>query len=124
VQQLSRQQHIVVDTESTSTDPRWAEIVGYSFAWEPGSGYYVPVRAPIGERKLDPQLVLDMLRPVLEDPAIGKIGQNIKYDLIVLRNAGIAMAGVAFDTMVADYLLDPGERNHSLDDLSRRYLNH
>jgi DNA polymerase-1 len=124
VKQLSNQPQIVVDTETTSTNPRWAEIVGYSFAWEPGSGFYVPVRAPAGERHIEPQVALDMLRAVLEDPAIAKVGQNIKYDIIVLRNVGVRMAGVAFDTMVADYLLDPGERNHSLDDLSRRYLNH
>lgn len=124
VQQLSGQQRIVVDTETTSTSPRWAEIVGYSFAWEPGVGFYVPVRAPAGQRHIDPQAALELLRPVLENPAIAKVGQNIKYDIIVLRNVGVTMAGVAFDTMVADYLLDPGERNHSLDDLSRRYLNH
>lgn len=124
VGQLSSQQRIVVDTETTSTNPRWAEIVGYSFAWQPGAGFYVPVRVPAGERHLDPRVALEALRPVLENPAIVKVGQNIKYDLVVLRNVGVNMAGVAFDTMVADYLLDPGERNHSLDDLSRRYLNH
>jgi DNA polymerase-1 len=124
VEQLSSQQRIVIDTETTSTNPRWAEIVGYSFAWKPGSGFYVPVRAPAGERHIEPQVALDVLRPLLENPAIAKVGQNIKYDIIVLRNVGVRMAGVAFDTMVADYLLDPGEQNHSLDDLSRRYLNH
>ncbi len=124
VSQLRKQPWVVVDTETTSTNPRWAEIVGYSFSWEAGSGYYVPVRAPAGERHLDPQATLDALRPVLEDPSIAKVGQNLKYDVIVLRNVGVKMAGVNFDTMVADYLLDPGERNHSLDDLARRYLNH
>jgi DNA polymerase-1 len=124
VEQLSSQRQIVVDTETTSTNPRWAEIVGYSFAWEAGSGFYVPVRGPPGAKLIEPQVALDALRPVLENPAIAKAGQNIKYDIIVLRNVGVRMAGVAFDTMVADYLLDPGERNHGLDDLSRRYLNH
>lgn len=124
VRELSQQRRISVDTETTSTNPRWAEIVGYSFAWRPGLAYYIPVRAPTGEPQLDPILVRDSLRPVLEDPKIEKIGQNLKYDIIVLRSAGIAVGGVAFDTMVADYLLDPGERNHSLDDLAKRYLGH
>ena len=61
---------------------------------------------------------------MLEDPAVEKIGQNLKYDMIVLRGAGIELAGMAFDTMVASYLLDAGQRNHNLDDLAKRYLNH
>ena len=61
---------------------------------------------------------------MLEDPAVAKIGQNLKYDMIVLRAAGIALAGVTFDTMVASYLLDAGRRNHNLNDLAKRYLNH
>ena len=66
----------------------------------------------------------DALRPILENPAIAKIGQNLKYDIVVLRSAGIALRGVAFDTMVADYLLDSGERTHNLDHLARKYLAH
>jgi DNA polymerase-1 len=67
-------------------------------------------------------VVLGALRPILEDPTVEKIGQNLKYDLIVLRGAGIRVAGVGFDTMLADYLLQAGERNHNLDELARRYL--
>ena len=104
--------------------PRWAEIVGYSFACKPGEAYYVPVRGPAGDRVLDPPRRSTALRPVLENPAIAKIGQNLKYDMIVLRNVGVTLAGMAFDTMVASYLLDAGERNHNLDDLAKRYLNH
>jgi DNA polymerase I len=124
VRELSQQKRISLDTETTSTNPRWAEIVGYSFAWQPGLAFYIPVRAPAGEPQLDPVAVKDALRPVLENPDIEKIGQNLKYDIIVLRSAGIRVRGTAFDTMVADYLLDPGERNHSLDDLAKRYLGH
>jgi DNA polymerase-1 len=124
VRELSQQKRISVDTETTSTNPRWAEIVGYSFAWQSRLAFYIPVRAPAGEPQLDPALVKDALRPVLENPDIEKIGQNLKYDIIVLRSAGIHVRGTAFDTMVADYLLDPGERNHSLDDLAKRYLGH
>jgi DNA polymerase I len=124
VRELSGQPRISIDTETTSTNPRWAEIVGYSFAWQPGEAYYIPVRAPAGEPQLDPALVRDALRPLLENPQIAKIGQNLKYDIVVLRSAGIRVRGTFFDTMVADYLLDPGERNHSLDDLAKRYLGH
>jgi DNA polymerase-1 len=121
---MAQQKRISVDTETTSTNPRWAEIVGYSFAWEAGVAYYLPVRGPHGETVLDPVETLALLRPVLEDPNIEKIGQNIKYDMVVLRGAGVAMAGISFDTMVADYLLAPGERTHSIDDIARRYLKH
>ena len=124
VQQLSQQSQISIDTETTSTRPRSAEIVGYSFAWQEGDACYIPVRAPEGDPQLDPATVRDALRPVLENPDIQKVGQNLKYDMVVLRSAGIALRGIAFDTMVADYLIVPGERNHSLDDLAARYLDH
>ena len=71
-----------------------------------------------------PSETLEALRPVLENPAIGKIGQNLKYDMIVLRSVGVKLAGVAFDTMVASYLLDAGGRSHNLDDLAQQYLDH
>jgi DNA polymerase I len=122
VQQMSRQKAVSIDTETTSIHPRFAEIVGYSFAWNEGEAYYVPVRAPAGEPQLDPQQTLETLRPFLEDPQIKKVGQNLKYDMVVLRSAGVEMAGAHFDSMVASYLLDAGERNHSLDELAARYL--
>ena len=111
-------------TRKRPLSPTQADIVGYSFAWKPGEAYYLPVRAPEGEPCLDPAATLAALRPVLEDPAVGKIGQNIKYDMLVLRGAGVELQGVEFDTMVASYLLDAGERNHNLDELALRYLNH
>ncbi|HEV3004627.1 MAG TPA: DNA polymerase I [Pirellulales bacterium] len=124
VEGLSRQPRISVDTETTSVSPTAADIVGFSFAWEDDQAYYVPLRAPVGEPRLDATAALAALRSVLENPAIGKVGQNLKYDQIVLRAAGIEMAGVEFDTMVASYLLDAGERNHNLDQLAERYLQH
>ncbi|MEX2026558.1 MAG: DNA polymerase I, partial [Pirellulaceae bacterium] len=124
VAEMARQKQIVFDTETTCVLPRWAEIVGYSFCWKAGEAYYVPVMAPAGEPRLDAAAVRDMLRPVLENATIEKVGQNIKYDAIVLRTIGVHLVRAAFDTMVADYLLDPGERSHNLDDLSRRYLGH
>lgn len=122
--QMSEQKRLVLDTETTSIQPRWAEIVGYSFCFQPGEAYYIPVRAPATDPQIDPAIALSLLRPVLENPAIEKVGQNIKYDMVVLRTAGVELKGAAFDTMVADYLLDPGERTHGLDDLARRYLRH
>lgn len=122
--EIRQQGGMVVDLETTSIFPRWAEIVGVALAWRAGEGWYVPVSCPPGEPRLELAAVLSLLRPVLEDPAIAKIGQNLKYDMVVLRSHGVALRGLKFDSMVADYLLAPGERNHSLDDLARRYLRH
>jgi DNA polymerase I len=122
--ELQTQTSISLDTETTNVWPRWAKLVGLSFAWNDREGCYLPLRAPAGERHLDPVTTLAALKPVLEDPSIEKIGQNLKYDMIVLRAAGIEVAGVAFDTMVASYLLDAGRRNHNLDELAQTYLGH
>ncbi|RIK72733.1 MAG: DNA polymerase I, partial [Planctomycetota bacterium] len=124
VSQLEQQAQISIDTETTDVSPRHAEIVGYSFAWKPGQAFYVPVRGPAGSRLIDPRHAADAVRPVLENPAISKIGQNLKYDMVVLRSAGIELRGVVFDTMVADYLIDSGERTHNIDHLAQKYLCH
>jgi DNA polymerase-1 len=124
IKQLEQQQLISVDTETTHVSPRCAEIVGYSFAFKPNEGYYIPVLGPAGDRVLDPKITLAALKPVLENSAIHKLGQNLKYDAIVLRNVGVHLAGIAFDTMIANYLLDAGGRSHNLDDLAQKYLNH
>lgn len=115
---------ISIDTETTDINPRLAEIVGYAISTVAGEGYYIAVRGPDSEQVLDPSEVAGLLKPILEDPAIAKIGQNLKYDLVALRSAGIELRGVKFDTMVASYLLDAGERSHNLDQLSMRYLDH
>jgi DNA polymerase-1 len=114
----------VIDTETTSVAPRLAELVGISFCFRAGEAYYVPLRAPAGEAVLPWPEVREILRPALESESLAKVGQNLKYDLIVLRVHGVHVRGVAFDTMVADYLLDPGQRSHNLDELAERYLNH
>ena len=107
VAEMRRQPRIAFDTETTSTNPRFAELVGCSFAWRDGEAYYVPLRAPQGEPQLELPAVLEILRPVLEQDPPKKVGQNAKYDVIVFRSAGIKVQGVECDTMVADYLLDP-----------------
>lgn len=115
---------IAFDTETTSTNPRDAEPVGYSFAWGAGQAAYVPLRAPGHSVTLPPSAVNAAIAPIMADAAIFKVGQNIKFDIIVFRTQSIEVAGLLCDSMVADYLLDPGQRNHSLDDLSKRRLKH
>lgn len=124
VAELATSPLLSVDTETTDLNPRAAEIVGYAFSTKPGEGYYVAVRGPAEDTVIDPELAADKLRDILENPSIAKIGQNLKYDLVVLRGANIRLAGITFDTMLASYLLDAGERTHNLDHLASRYLDH
>jgi DNA polymerase-1 len=124
LKELRQQKRIAFDLETTSLSPLEAEVVGLAFSWEPGVAHYLAVRGPEGTPLLDPAATLDKLRPVLEDPGVAKVNQNIKYDLLVLRAQGIEVQGVAGDPMVADYLLHAGERSHGMEDLSRRYLQH
>ena len=124
VAELGRQKMFSFDVETNSVRPRWAETIGYSFSWSDGQAFYLPVQAPPGERHLDAADTLRALRPILENPAIGKLGHDLKNDMIVLRAAGVELAGARFDTMIASYLLDAGERNHTLDELALRYLDH
>jgi DNA polymerase-1 len=121
---LRGQKRIALDLETTSLEPRRAEVVGYAFCWQPGEAYYLAVRGPEGEARLDPTATLNQLRPILENPEVAKVNQNIKYDWMVLRQNGVALRGVAGDCMVADYLLHAGERSHNMEDLASRYLNH
>ncbi len=121
---LEQADGFAVDTETTSQDPMLADLVGISLAHKPHAGVYIPLRhSYIGAPpQLDAGLVLERLRPLLEDPAVPKYGQNIKYDIIVLQRQGITLRGVACDTMVAGYLLNPSRRAHNMDALAREYL--
>jgi len=120
--ELSQQEEFAIDTETTSLSPMDAKLVGISFCWEPERAHYVALMAPGGMRPLSKKQTLERLKPLLEDAGIRKIGQNLKYDLIVLRNAGIELRGICFDTMIASYLLDPSGRRHNLDELSEELL--
>ena len=124
VQNLLKAEFISFDTETTSAMPRWAELVGISIGWEKGHAAYIPVRAPLGEKTIEESAVCELLRPLLGCDSILKIGQNLKYDIVVMRGCGMEISGPLFDTMVADYLIDPGQRNHSIDELAKRYLDH
>ncbi len=124
LEELRRQPKFCVDTETTSLDPLRAELVGLSFAWKAGEAYYLAVRGPMGAQVLDPAATLAALAPILGDPEIEKVGQNLKYDMLALARAGVEVAGPVTDTMILSYLLESGERNHSLDQLSQRLLGH
>ena len=117
VEYLLLQKEICFDTETTSLDAMNAELVGLSFSYVEGEAYYLPLEA---DRK-EAQALLEMLRPVLENPAILKIGQNIKYDLLVLKNYGIEVKGTLYDTLLAHYLIEP-EGKHGMDWLAQQYL--
>jgi len=114
------------DTETTSKRPVEAELVGLSFSCKKDEAFYIPVgHADPGESgQLDCRTVLDTLTPVLTNPDIGKVGQNIKYDWIVLLRYGIDLKGIIFDTMLASYLLNPSRRVHSLDQIALDLLDH
>jgi DNA polymerase-1 len=124
LKELKKQKRFAVDLETTSLSPREAEVVGYAFSWKEGEAYYLAVRGPKSAAVLDPAATLDKLRPILEDPSVAKVNQNIKYDLMVLRSQGVAPAGVAGDPMVAHYLLHAGQRSHNLEYLAQEYLHH
>ena len=124
VKEWCQSEKISIDVETTSIQPARAEIVGYSLSTQPGQAYYVPVRGPAGQQVIQPPDAIRCLKPLLENTHVKKIGQNLKYDLVVLRRAGIRVAGVAFDTMIASYLLEAGRRGHSLDALALHYLGH
>ncbi|EFK07658.1 DNA-directed DNA polymerase [delta proteobacterium NaphS2] len=117
---------LAIDTETTGTDPMRADLVGVSFCLKEGKAFYLPV----GHHYLGvPAQVSwpdarDVLKDVLEDDAVLKVGQNIKYDACVLKRHGVSLSGISFDTMIASYVINPGLRQHNLDALAQRYLNH
>ncbi len=115
---------VSIDTETTDVRPRWASLVGIAISTGPEGACYIPLRGPAGAQTLPQEDAIAALRPILENPELPKLGQNLKYDAIVLRNANVALRGAAFDTMIASYLLDAGSRSHSLDELAARYLDY
>ena len=121
---LGRAELFAFDTETTSLDYMRAEIVGLSFCIEPGTAAYVPLRHvyPGAPDQLERARVLAALKPLLEDAARGKVGHNLKYDAHVLANAGIALAGMRFDTMLESYVWNSVATNHDMDADAQRYL--
>ena len=126
LQQLQDSSLMAIDTETTGLDYMSAELVGVSVAVEAGHAAYIPfghdyLGAP---QQLSKQQVLEALRPILENPNIRKVGQNLKFDISVLAQHGIELQGVAFDTMLESYVLDSVATRHDMDSLADYYLQH
>jgi DNA polymerase-1 len=117
LQNLQNQTSVCFDTETTGLDALHAELVGISFSYEKGKGFYIP----FPENQTEAQSLVEKLVPFFENETIEKIGQNLKYDLKVLSNYGITVKGELFDTMIAHYLINPDMR-HNMDILSETYL--
>jgi len=114
-----------IDTETTSLEPMTAEMVGISLATEPGIACYIPMahRYPGAPEQLSRELVLEKLKPWLEDPAKAKLGQNLKYDAHIFANHGVNLRGIVHDTLLQSYVFE-SHRSHDMDSLAMRHLNH
>jgi DNA polymerase I len=119
IQELSKHKEIAFDTETTNIDPNLADLVGMSFCYEKGTGYFVTVPAD----KNGVVNILERFRPLFENPDILWVGQNIKYDMIMLKWYGFALKGAIYDTMLANYVIEPDGRR-SMDMMSLKYLNY
>ncbi len=122
---------VAIDTETSSLDQMRACLIGVSLATAPGKACYIPVAHVSGEgllgepvEQLSPQTVLDALRPLLADPSVLKVGQNLKYDMVVLQQHGIKTIAPYDDTMLLSYALDAGRGHHGMDELSAKHLGH
>lgn len=121
---------LAVDTETTHIRPMQAKLAGISLTYESGTGYYIPCLAPEDDTHLDTNAVVKALRPILEDESIAKVGHNLKYDLTVLKNAGINLRGhlpnkehpKAGDSMIASFIVDASRSSHSMDNLALALL--
>lgn len=121
--ELKKQQKFAFDTETDALGAMSSNLVGMSFSWEPEVGYYVPVGGPPGSQVLACDATLAALKPILEDPQIAKIGHNIKYDILVMRSAGVEVRGVVLDSMVGAWLVDSSRLQYGIDRLALDLLN-
>lgn len=119
IEDLKQQKEFAFDTETTGLDPHQAEILGMSFSWQKGTGYYVA----IPREKEEATAFLELFRPLFEQEGITWIGQNIKYDMTILKWYGFEIKGEFFDTMLAHYVIEP-DGKRSMDVLSTKYLNY
>ena len=119
LQNILTQKILSLDTETTGTDPIRAELVGMSFSYDENQAFYVPVPAD----RTEAQRIVDKFKPVFENKETLKVGQNIKYDMLVLANYGVELQGEMFDTMIAHYVLQP-ELHHGMDYLAEIYLHY
>ncbi|MDQ6566314.1 DNA polymerase I [Haemophilus parainfluenzae] len=125
VEKLNQAKLFALDTETDNLDYMAANLVGISFALENGEAAYLPLQLDYlsAPKTLEKTTALTLLKPILENPAIQKVGQNFKYDLTIFARNGIDVQGVAFDTMLESYVLNSTGR-HNMDDLAKRYLGH
>ena len=121
IDELLNVKEMVFDFETTHYDPMLASPVGVSFSGKKGVAHYVPLNGISG---MDPESILKMLKSVFENEKIKKIGQNIKYDSIILKRNGVCVKNIYFDTMIASYVLNPSKMNHNLSDIAMEYLQH
>lgn len=121
--ELKKQRRFAFDTETDTLGPMSSKLIGMSFSWEHATGYYVPVCGPTGSQYLLCEQVLPALKPILEDPTIRKLGHNIKYDLLVMKQAGVEVRGVEMDSMIAAFLLDASRMQYGIDRLALDLLN-
>ena len=119
---LNKKSIISVDTETSSLDPQVAELIGISLSYAENISFYIPVGHK-NIKSLNKDFVVKKLKPILEDPSIKKVGQNIKYDFIILKKYGVELNSVE-DTMLLSYTLDAGNNRHNMDTLSELHLNH
>jgi DNA polymerase-1 len=122
--QLGRAPRCSIWLAATSPDPAEARVVGLAVAAQPGAAWYVPIRGPLGEKLLLESLVWTSLAPILQAERPAKVGHDLKFIALLLRARGMTLRGLALDTMVADYLHEAGAREHDLDQLAQRYLDH
>ena len=122
IKTLNEKSLIAVDTETSSLNPLEADLVGISFSYDSNEAFYIPL-AHKKIKNIKKEIVIKKIKPILEDPSIKKIGQNIKYDLIILKKNGIEIEPVE-DTMLLSYTLDAGNNRHNMDTLSEIHLGH
>lgn len=124
IQKIEKAGLVSIDTETDSTSPVRARLIGISLAFEPGKAYYLPLGHDYlgAPRQIPKEEALKLLRPILTNPEVKKIGQNIKYDYIVFKREGIDLQGIDLDTMVLSYLLEPNWGKHNLDKIALHYL--
>ncbi|CAN5408903.1 DNA polymerase I [soil metagenome] len=120
---LKKAKRFAFDTETDALGAMQGGLVGMSFSWQAGIGYYVPVKGPVGCEILDCDRVLRELKPILENEKIEKVGHNLKYDIQVMRQAGVMVRGVVLDTMIAAFLIDAGRLRYNINDLSLELIN-
>jgi DNA polymerase-1 len=123
LEQLKKQKRFAFDTETVSLGAVEHPIIGMSFSWAHKTGFYLPLKGPSGCPALEFEPTIPALKPILEDPKIKKVGHNLKYDLLAMRQAGVHVRGVSMDSMIAAFLIDASRLRYGIDQLALDLLN-